>query len=365
MAAVITAMSGVTSIGCSIPAISAAIRGPISGYTKSKEYADRNRERIVVSEFPMIPGVTNGLNRENRLRAVARYGLEQLVDSFPGQLGRSEQVYLLVGLATPARPGPRYRGDRDHLQVLLLALLGQRFGKSAIRFFESGHPSALEALDHALRFLEAYPETICIVAGLDSLLDPETLDHFESEARLKSASYGRSHGLVPGEGVGFLVVESIEFAWRRKRRPLAEVLGVGLAREPAPLRSPDPSVFAGLTEACRLALSNARVAPAAVTTVIGDLNGEFFRHKEWACAELRCLGAPATEREVWHPADCFGDVGAAAGALLVGFGTSLFLKRPSVAETILCFCSDDEGARGAAVLAPAAAPGRDRATHQE
>jgi 3-oxoacyl-[acyl-carrier-protein] synthase-1 len=350
MSAVITGVSGITSLGFSVPAIAAAIRAPISAFRESRDYADSARRPVLVSEIPIVEGMRHDMDRVTRLRSLSRACLEALLAEItPAQSGKEAQVYLLIGVASPGRPGPRYQGVANELQFALAPVLRERFNKWAIRFVESGNPAAIEALDQARRVLQAQPETICIVGGLDSLLDNETLDYFEGDARLKSTTYGRHQGLIPGEGMGFLVLESAEFAQRRARRPLAQVLGAGLAREPAPLRSPDPSTFTGLTEACRAALTEAGSTAAPIDAIIGDLNGEFFRAKEWAHTELRCLAPAAGERQLWHPADCFGDVGAATGALLVNFGVSL-LKAGAAASRVLCFCSDDDGARGAVVL---------------
>jgi 3-oxoacyl-[acyl-carrier-protein] synthase-1 len=350
--AVITAVAGMTAIGFSVPAISAAIRAPVSGFTESQEYSDSNGEPIIVAELPLVENITDDLERDERLRTVARHCLADLIETFLERSAQRERVCLYVGLPVPDRPGPSYLGAEDELQAELLPILQAHFGTPAIRFIESGNPSAIEALDEACRLLAAQPNTICIIGGIDSLLDPETLDFFEDDARLKSASYGRSHGLVPGEGVGFFVLESAEFAARRGRRPLAEILGTGLSHEPAPLHSLKPSKLTGLTEACRMALRKAQLAPEAIGAVIGDLNGEFLRHKEWAFAEVRCFGPAREERIFWHPADCFGDIGAASGALLIAFGTSLYMRRSLATNPILCFCSDDEALRGAVVIGP-------------
>jgi len=348
MNVVITGVSGVTSIGFSAAAISAALRGPISGFREAEEYTDSEGNPILIAEIPIVSDISDDEEREPRLRSIARFCLQQLVtDAFP--LGAADKwpVYLLIGVATVDRPGPRYEGIANELQFHLSEVLRDRFGKWAIRFLESGNPSGIEALQHARRFLALHPDAVCIVGGIDSLLDVETLDYLEDDARLKSATYGRHQGLIPGEGVGFLVVESAEFARRRNRRALAEVLGVAVAREPAPVRSPDPSTFTGLSEACRAALVDSGSPPESIGTIIGDLNGEFFRAKEWAHTALGCLGSG--ERSLWHPADCFGDVGAASGALLVSLGATLLAACSTDLRT-LCFCSDDEEARGAVVL---------------
>ena len=348
MSVVITGINGVTSIGFSLAAISAALRGPISSFREADEYTDSEGTPILIAEIPIIEDIGDEEDRETRLRSLACFCLETLVNAaFPVELAEKQPVYLLIGVATVARPGPRYQGSANELQFQLSEVLRNRFGKWAFRFFESGNPSAIEALDHARRFLAAHPEAICIVGGIDSLLDFETLEYFEDDARLKSATYGRHQGLIPGEGVGFFIVKSADFARRRNRQPLAEVLGIGMAREPAPVRSLDPSTFTGLSDACRGALLDSASTAESIGTVIGDLNGEFFRAKEWAHTELRCLGSG--ERSLWHPADCFGDVGAASGALLVSLGVTLLTKGSADLRT-LCFCSDDEEARGAVVL---------------
>jgi 3-oxoacyl-[acyl-carrier-protein] synthase I len=351
MSVVITGINCVTSIGFSAAAISAAVRGPISGFREADEYTDAEGSPVLIAEIPILEGVGDDEDQESRIRSLARFCLEKLIiESFPRE-SIEGQVYVLIGLPTATRPGPVYQGAANELQFICSELLRSRFEKWAFRFFESGNPSAMEALDYARRFLGAHPETICIVGGIDSLLDSETLDYFEDDARLKSATYGRHQGLIPGEGVGFLVVESGEFARRRNRQPLAEVLGIGIAGEPSPVRSPDPSTFTGLSDACRGALSDSGSTAESICTVIGDLNGEFFRAKEWAYTELRCLGSAHGERELSHPADCFGDVGAASGAVLISLAVTLLRQKP-VNSRMLCFCSDDEKVRGAVVLAP-------------
>jgi 3-oxoacyl-[acyl-carrier-protein] synthase-1 len=349
---VVTAVSAATSIGLSMPAIFAALRSSVSGFRNSGEFADDKARPVLVSELPAIAGVSSGLNRPRRLRAFCRFCLQQILATLPDAATRSLRVFLLLGLAAPTRPGPRYRGEADELRLTLEDMLRRQFADVTIRFFESGDPAALEALEAANQLLQAYPNALCVVGGMDSLLDVATLAYLEQDTRLKSASYGRSHGLVAGEAVGMLLVESTEAARSRGRRALARVLSVGIAHEAVPLRSPEPSTMNGLTEACHLALSRARIGPETVGLVLGDLNGEFFRHKEWTFAELRCLGPAAGRRDLWHPADCLGDVGAASGALLVNLAVSLFAQRSQAVTPALCFCSDDGSMRAAAVLAP-------------
>ena len=99
----------------------------------------------------------------------------------------------------------------------------------------------------------------------------------------------------------------------------------------------------------------AGVSAAEVDTVVCDLNGESYRAREWSFASLRA-GFPETLR-LLHPADCLGDVGVAAGALLLGLASSLLREAGGTGKRYLVFAGAETGERAAAVLvAPHATP---------
>ena len=59
------------------------------------------------------------------------------------------------------------------------------------------------------------------------------------------------------------------------------------------------------------------------------------------------------EFDIWHPADCIGEVGAAALPCMLG--VALFAARKAYAPgaNILCHLGNDDGKRAALVLCPA------------
>lgn len=104
-----------------------------------------------------------------------------------------------------------------------------------------------------------------------------------------------------------------------------------------------------MTVACKAALSQSECGPEDIQLVLGDLSGEFFRSKEWGYAELRCFGGSNESRQLLHPADCMGSVGAASGAILVNTA-AIGLSRGWIERSVMVFCSDDEGKCGSTVL---------------
>ena len=94
------------------------------------------------------------------------------------------------------------------------------------------------------------------------------------------------------------------------------VAEVGIAEDPGHRNSAAPSLGEGLSKALEDARSRIS-APDPVRTCFAGLNGEAFGAKEWGVAHIRHRSLFHPELAFEHPADCFGDVGAAMGCLLV------------------------------------------------
>jgi uncharacterized protein (TIGR02270 family) len=89
------------------------------------------------------------------------------------------------------------------------------------------------------------------------------------------------------------------------------------------------------------------------------MNGESYRAREWGFTELRVLRNPHPRLEVFHPADCLGDVGAASGTLLIGLAAMALSENPS-RHNFLVFASSESGERGAVILSAPGEPLKDR-----
>ncbi|MFZ1984802.1 MAG: beta-ketoacyl synthase N-terminal-like domain-containing protein [Desulfatitalea sp.] len=339
----ITAINAHTPVGHGAAMTAASVRAGLTRFTKSEEFKDSETNPITMAQ---IKGMDDkNTHRAERLAAIADHCLAQMLEIyFAGVMYRPPRIHLFLGVAASQRPGPRYeKYCLPRLQSTLAELTAQVEAQSLAK----GNTAALYGLDLAAQTIAAQPDTLCIVGGVDCLLNPDTLNWFEKDRRLKSESKDRAFGLIPAEAVGFMVVESKPLAMRRGKKILAQVAGLGLAQEPAPFVSEKTSTAQGLTLACRQALKD--INPASITTVLGDLNGEAHRSWEWSCAEIRCLGGNANHRILRQPAECCGDIGAASGAVLTTIAALGFVHQWLAAPALL-FCVDDHGPCGALVL---------------
>lgn len=286
-----------------------------------------------------------------RLQSAARHSLDALLADRFGAAGEdSRPVTLLLGAAPPARPGPRFEGESDDLLAELGGMIRRRGGRTDADVVRTGHAAALHALGRAVSGLARNPSALYVLGAVDSLLALDTLNWLEDAERLKSGTFGRHQGLSPAEAVAFLVVETERSARRAGRAVLAAVGSVTLAQEPNPFVSDTPSRGDGLTAACAAALQEGGVGGRDISVVLSDQDGEFHRAKDWALAEMRCLGETG-ERLLLHPADCFGNLGAASAAVLLVLA-AIGLSRGWFAGPVLVVSSDETGECGAAVLLP-------------
>ena len=106
----------------------------------------------------------------------------------------------------------------------------------------------------------------------------------------------------------------------------------------------------GLTSALQKALTVSTPLPKPADWTICDLNGESFRSKEWVYAYLRTGRKHRDPLEIWHPADCYGDVGAASGTVLAGIAIAAWQRNYARGQQALVWTSSDDEYRSAVLL---------------
>jgi len=87
----------------------------------------------------------------------------------------------------------------------------------------------------------------------------------------------------------------------------------------------------------------------AIDVVYSSMNGESHWAREFGVARLRNCRHFRESAVVEHPADCYGDLGAATGPVLMGLAALDLMKRARPARHLVC-CSSDHTPRAAVIM---------------
>ena len=217
---------------------------------------------------------------------------------------------------------------------------------SEIRLLSTGHAGFLTALRQAMRDLAGGPLDVCVVGGVDSLLQTTYLDWLNQERKLKVAD--SPSGLIPGEGAAFVVLETLDKARARGAEVLALVTPIAAAVEKESPDGKTSSPGRATAAVLRETVAATPCDPLRIHRVINDLNGERWRFLQWAMACSPALSRLAPAWRLWHPADCFGDVGSATGAMHACIAVRALWKSYAVGDAVLICNASDSGERAAA-----------------
>jgi 3-oxoacyl-[acyl-carrier-protein] synthase-1 len=218
-----------------------------------------------------------------------------------------------------------------------------------VKLVTHDHAAGIAALKDAVTDLAAGKVEVAIVAGVDSLLHTDHLEELAEQGFLKLPD--RPHGLLPGEAAAVLVLERARDAKARKAEVRARIGALALDTEKTPLGEEHPIRAEGASRAVTSVLK-ADGRAGQIRRVLTDMSGERWRALEWALVETRCLGGLAEGWQHWHPADCFGDVGAASSIVHAALAARAFARGYAGDGGLLLFAASQRGERAAALLLP-------------
>jgi 3-oxoacyl-[acyl-carrier-protein] synthase-1 len=320
-----------------------SIRSGVSRLTL-QPFPDRVRQWIVGSSIPKwVPLVA-----QERLAALAFDAINAALERADAPLTDAEArgtTALILGCPETGRPGYQFPPTEksraaDWTRQTVLETL------AAVDVVAAGSCSAQLSLGRAADLLAKPSIRRCVVGAVDTQLQLRTIRWHEAHSRLKCSYI--TDGLIPAEAACFVVLESEPTARARGAKILARIASVNVAREAATILSDRPNTAAGLTKVVRATLAEGGVRPGDVGMVWSDLNGESYRAREWAFAEVR-LGF-TTSTELMHPADCHGDLGAATDAGLLGLAALSHATGWSDGKPLLVISGSEGGLRAASLL---------------
>lgn len=341
--ACVVAFGACTPVGRSAWASAAAVRAGISGFAEHPFMVDSISEPM---RMAVVPGFEIELGGIARFEALLFAALDEAL----AVVARPVDQPLRIGLAL-ALPALR-PGVPDGLSGQIDEAISARYRGvfSTTMHFPQGHAGGLQALDAALDTLARGRADACLVAGIDSYADPDALEWLEANEQLHGAGpSNNAWGFIPGEAGAALLLVDEGVANDRGLPVLAHVLGVGIANELNRIKTPTVCVGRGLTEALQAALRRVPTG-SRVSDIYCDMNGEPYRADEYGFASVRTAAAFVDTGEFLTPADCWGDVGAATGPLLIGLAAVAGCKRYSRGPLALVWASSEGGERAAALL---------------
>jgi len=324
----------ITCVGFSAPASCAAIRATIANFSNTP-FMDHAGEWIVGAQVPLEPS-SRGTVRLVRFLANA---VEECLEQIP----RAQWVRIPVLLCLAERERP---GRPDALDETLWRELSNELGTAFhpdSRTIAEGRVSAAIGLRHAQKLLYEHGQDSVVIAGSDSYLISTTLRAYEDRNRLRTS--GNSNGFIAGEGgAAIQVTKPIP-----DRGPTLQVHGLGFGVEDATVESSQPLLAKGLTRSVKAALVEAGVEVHDLHFRVADLGGEQYYFKEAALAITRLLRERKDDFDLWHPSDCIGDTGAAAGLMCLTVVDAAQRKGYAPGPGALLHFSADAGARAGVV----------------
>jgi 3-oxoacyl-[acyl-carrier-protein] synthase-1 len=327
----------VTGVGLTAAASCAAIRCAINSFNET-HFIDRYGEKIVGSAVP-LERPWRGLTKLAKMAALA---VRECLEGAPKRAASGAPVPLVLVVAEEERLG-RLPGLGGPLIFDIERELGTKFHPDS-SVVAQGRVGGAVGLLRAQKLIEERRHPQAILCGVDTFLTGSTLGAYDERDRLLTPR--NSDGFIPGEAAAAVLLGSAQSADGRA----VICRGLGFARESATIESDRPLRAEGMVEAVRSALGAAGIGLEQVDYRISDLSGEQYRFKEVSLATTRIRRDHRVGFGLWHPADCIGEVGAAALPSMLGVIHSGARKRYLPGPTFLAFLSNDDDKRAALVL---------------
>jgi 3-oxoacyl-[acyl-carrier-protein] synthase I len=339
-----TCVAGVgarTPVGTNAISSTAAVRAGIAAFAEHPYMVDKSGDPMNVALDAVLSGEIVGYER------FLQIGIPAASEALTHLLRIKEPRSLSVVIGLPeSRPGlPRDLGAR--VEERFKGVLQKHFGGVELMTLNAGHSSALIALEEGHSRISNGTTEFCLIGGIDSYLEPETLEWLDEGNQLHSES--NSWGFIPGEAAGFCLLCSQRTAEHLGLNVLARILAVSTARESKLIKTDAVCVGEGLTAAIKQVLQ-ALPENTKIDEMICDLNGEPYRADEFGYAIVRVSERLANPSDFLTPADCWGDVGAASGTLFVILSAVVGSRGGLKGPHMLLSTSSESGQRCAGLL---------------
>lgn len=335
------ASSMLTPIGKGVNQVHCAVEAGINRYQETDILSVNGNPIRMALAPPLAIKTVSGSNltslnsRQRRLLYLASAALNDLKHALPD----SPIPMFITG---PEAYTPNCGVDRTWIKCLG-NICEINLDAANSRFTNIGRAGTADMVDIATRYFEATRAPYAVVGGVDSFYHVATLDFLEDQQRLLTST--TPCGFIPGEGSAFLLLASRFAPTEKLKKSLACIQTPSMEYEQGSLDDIKESmsglgkVFNHLANHCN----------DAIEIIYSSENGEPHFSRELATAIMRNKDSFTDNLSVIRPAECFGDVGAAFGAIAISLAAEK-LKRQNSNLPIIVACTSDSGARAALSL---------------
>lgn len=348
---VVAGVGMMTAVGLSAPETVASVRASIMQFSETS-IRDHRFEPFVLAMIPAealpelhetlaaMPGLTS---RERRMLRLAHLPLLECLGPLVERGIRPPLMLSLPEMETTLQQ------DREAFLQWLGVQADGAFDAAGSHAPFTGRAGGLAAIGHAAELVRSGRVEFAVAGGVETYRDLYILGTLDMEGRVKSAVH--LDGFIPGEGAGFVLIATESAAERMKLRQLARLSAVAQGFEDGHLYSERPYRGDGLALTVRQAVESLN-GDGPIQDVFSTMNGESHWAKEWGVSFLRNSGAFVPEHGMHHPADCYGETGAASGLLLVGLA-AMGVASGLAGSPALVYASSDHGERAAVAVSAA------------
>ena len=316
------------SVGLSGPQARAAIRVGINRFTESS-YLDEAFEPIVFAQ----PAIED-------LRGPAR--LAKMLDlTITEALGPAPASATALWLLTPPH---EWLGTHARTREACVEVCTSHIGDDARVHLSPGSAATLAEILVAVEAeLTAGHIQRALVCAVDSLLNPQAINHYLRRQRL--AASGITDGFIPSEGAASILLTLDDGSTSG-----VVVTGVGSARASAAITDDRVQTGDGLVAATREALGVTKRKMSELSFQLLNLSGESYFFGESALALARALDRRVPNFPLLHLTDSIGHTGVAAGVLALAHLAGAMPKAHTPGPLGIVQLVADDTARGAIVL---------------
>lgn len=330
-----------TPVGLTAESSAAAVRAGISRYAEFP-FVDPRGEPVVVAADGLLGPKLEG---RDRLVPMAESVLEEIEAKIDQKILYGGRLSMLLALPE-TRPGFS-EGDAAWVANSLAARIRAKTSSAHVEIAGRGHAGAIRAVEQAVHECSESRDNLFLVVGVDSYHHTDTFAWLEHSRRF--AQPGVRSGFTPGEGAGCLALMSAGLRRRLRLPQLAIVEGARTAQERHLRDSSTGSFGVGMTQAVEGAVAELDLPRDGINDLYTDINGERYRSEEWGFVALR---TPSVWKSTRYraPSDCWGDVGAAFGALGGILALRAFARGYARGPRAMVIAGSDGGLRGVMLL---------------